>query len=186
MVQGKQQAKELFKVSFRTFEVPISDADMKRFVKLAATRGLAPARILQNFVWDLLDGTYCNGPEDHQNAQAWFEHCNFHNFPRKPLLLSLLDHCYDPKTFLTVWELHQEYLKDPEKFCRELHEVYDPTKPTWNETFLQEMLDEWQPECTPDLELEVQIIKEYLDDLDRHRGRFGAVGSLYESVPDKR
>lgn len=53
----------------------------------AGEYGLTIGELIENFVGDLVDGTYSNGSE-RMYAQQWFERCWFGMFPEPSLLQS--------------------------------------------------------------------------------------------------
>lgn len=56
-----QQQEEIETIRSRTIEVKLSDADVKRISEKAAAHGLTVGELIENFIGDLVCGTYSNG-----------------------------------------------------------------------------------------------------------------------------
>lgn len=48
----------------RTITVNLSDADVKRLAEKSGEGGLTISELLENFIGDLVDGTYSNGSDE--------------------------------------------------------------------------------------------------------------------------
>lgn len=59
-----QQQEEIETIRSRTIEVKLSDADVKRISEKAAAHGLTVGELIENFIGDLVCGTYSNGSEE--------------------------------------------------------------------------------------------------------------------------
>ncbi len=77
MSYGEEAKKEAETVAPRTFTVNLSDADVKRLYKKAAEASLTPEELFENFVGDLVDGTYSNGSDERMCAEEWYNRCWF-------------------------------------------------------------------------------------------------------------
>lgn len=81
-----QQQEEIETIRSRTIEVKLSDADVKRISEKAAAHGLTVGELIENFIGDLVCGTYSNGSDERMYAEQWFERCWFlfliDEFPR--------------------------------------------------------------------------------------------------------
>lgn len=55
-----QQQEEIETIRSRTIEVKLSDADVKRISEKAAAHGLTVGELIENFIGDLVCGTYSN------------------------------------------------------------------------------------------------------------------------------
>lgn len=76
-----QQQEEIETIRSRTIEVKLSDADVKRISEKAAAHGLTVGELIENFIGDLVCGTYSNGSDERMYAEQWFERCWFGMFP---------------------------------------------------------------------------------------------------------
>jgi hypothetical protein len=74
---NKEQEKEIGTIKERTITLKLSDADCERIAKKAGEHGLTVGMLLENFIGDLIDGTYSNGSDERDRAEQWFERCWF-------------------------------------------------------------------------------------------------------------
>ena len=73
----KDQKAEIITIKERAITLKLSDADVERIFKKAGATGLTVPELLQNFIGDLVDGTYSNGSDERDYAQRWFDRCWF-------------------------------------------------------------------------------------------------------------
>lgn len=74
---GEQQKAEVKTIRTRTLELDLSDADVRRISEKAGACGLTVANLIENFIGDLICGTYSNGSDERMYANQWFERCGF-------------------------------------------------------------------------------------------------------------
>ena len=74
----------------RKITVKLSDADCDRLARKCGEHGLTIGELIENFVGDLVGGTYSNGSDERDYADQWFERCWFGMFPEPTLLNHLL------------------------------------------------------------------------------------------------
>lgn len=86
-----QQQEEIETIRSRTIEVKLSDADVKRISEKAAAHGLTVGELIENFIGDLVCGTYSNGSDERMYAEQWFERCWFGMFPDLTFLRYLIE-----------------------------------------------------------------------------------------------
>lgn len=86
-----QQQEEIETIRSRTIEVKLSDADVKRISEKAAAHGLTVGELMENFIGDLVCGTYSNGSDERMYAEQWFERCWFGMFPDLTFLRYLIE-----------------------------------------------------------------------------------------------
>lgn len=72
-----EQDAELKSIKTRTVNLNLSDADADRLFKKAGQAGLTVSELLENFIGDLVDGTYSNGSDERDYAEQWFDRCWF-------------------------------------------------------------------------------------------------------------
>ena len=87
----EEQKKEIDTIKERTFQIRLSDADVKRIFDQAGKVNLSPEELLENFIGDLVDGTYSNGSDERMLAHEWFERCGFNFMPEHTFLKYLID-----------------------------------------------------------------------------------------------
>jgi len=73
----KDNKQEAETVRERIYKIRLSDADVERLAKRALSYNLSPAELLENFIGDLVDGTYTNGSDERMYADQWAERCWF-------------------------------------------------------------------------------------------------------------
>ena len=167
MVYGEQQKKEIETVRERTIKLRLSDADVKRLFDKAGTAGLSVAELLQNFIGDLVCGTYSNGSDERMYADQWFERCWFspHGEPHS-LLQRLLDRD-DVDETIYLWEEMQslkEDLEDEELSLEERTEI--ERQIVWNKERYDDNLgpftdpEEWQKVLAWNVERKQMLMEE--------------------------
>lgn len=116
----QEQEKEIETIKPRTLTLNLSDADVERIKETAASVGLSVGNLLENFIGDLVEGTYSNGSDERYAAQAWFDRCWFGMFPEKSFLRFLITEG-DLEYFLE----HVKYLKSSEAYIQRYQEWID-------------------------------------------------------------
>ena len=91
MSWGEEQQKEIETIRERKITVKLSDADCDRLARKCGEHGLTIGELIENFVGDLVGGTYSNGSDERDYADQWFERCWFGMFPEPTLLNHLLN-----------------------------------------------------------------------------------------------
>lgn len=118
----EKQQKEIETIKERTITVKLSDADCEKLARQCGKHGLTVGELLENFIGDLVGGTYSNGSDERDLADQWFERCWFGMFPEPTLLNHLLEHGYDPENYLdTIDDIEhmKECIKRTEKCIAE-------------------------------------------------------------------
>lgn len=85
------QKEEIETIRERKICLNLSDADVKRLCEKAGGVGLTVSELLENFIGDLVIGTYSNGSDERWLADEWFERCWFGMFPENTFLKYLID-----------------------------------------------------------------------------------------------
>lgn len=110
----------------RKIVVKLSDADIDRICNKAGEAGLSVSELLENFIGDLVGGTYSNGSDERDAALDWYERCWFGMFQEDTLLRYLLcDWYYDPKEFIELLENIEDakgIIENYENNCEEYDE----------------------------------------------------------------
>lgn len=155
----------------RTITLKLSDDDCDRILRKAGSSGLTVAQLLENFIGDLVGGTYYNGSDERMYAEQWFDRCWFGMFPEKTLLRHLLGNGVDIESFISTYEENEEYKAHPENFG-ELMEEYgmEPGDTFWFEDDLKYYLDGWNPEGEPDMNKELETVRAYLNEVKTLKG----------------
>lgn len=72
-----RQEEEVNTIEAREYKLKLSEADVERLAEKALSYGLTASELLENFIGDLVDGTYTNGSDERMYASAWAERCWF-------------------------------------------------------------------------------------------------------------
>lgn len=167
MSYREQQKKEIETVRERTITVKLSDADCERLARKCGEHGLTVGELIENFIGDLVGGTYANGSDEEMYAKQWFDRCWFGSFPEPTLLNHLLYWGYDPECYLdaldnieTARKEKEYFVEHPEEADEEAQYLDDDIK-GWQEE-LKDMRAKWKPEKEPNMESEHEIIKKWI------------------------
>lgn len=166
---GEQQKKEIETIKERNITVKLSDADCSRVAKMCGEHGLTVAELIENFIGDLVGGTYSNGSDERMYAKQWFERCYFGMFPEPTLLNHLLCWGYDPEDYLDTLDNIETAIKEKEYFAEHPEEAdeeaqyIDDDIADWEEE-LKEMREDWKPEKEPNMKEELELIKKWVEE----------------------
>ncbi len=97
------QREEIETIKERNITLKLSDADVKRICEKAGSVSLTLSDLLENFIGDLVDGTYTNGSDERMYANEWFDRCWFGMFPEHTFLSFLIERD-DVEDTLDDWE----------------------------------------------------------------------------------
>lgn len=169
-----EQEKEIQTIRERTITLKLSDADVDRISIRAERHGLTVSQLLENFIGDLVGGTYSNGSDERDFADRWFDRCWFGMFPEYNFLTYVLDNWIDVDDVLDDYERLNDMKED-------LEVEEDPEDIEYFESEIQELEDEFKRmfddylsgvrEGEPDnLETGIKRLKEYRDRLTSFRG----------------
>ena len=175
----KEQQKEIETIRERKITVKLSDADCDRLARKCGEHGLTIGELIENFVGDLVGGTYSNGSDERDYADQWFERCWFGMFPEPTLLNHLLNLGYEPEHYLDMLESVETIKSDIEITKQNIAEPSDEWKDivyhkynddrTSYEADLEEALEElkdmradWKPEKEPNMDEEIELIKKWV------------------------
>lgn len=169
MSYGEQQKKEIETITERTITVKLSDADCERLVELCGGHDLTVGQLIENFIGDLVCGTYSNGSDERDYAEQWFNRCWFGIFPEPTLLNHLLCGGYDPEDYLELLndiETIKEHIKITEKNITEpsdewkniVYHKYNEERTHYVEVPCYNSVEEYRTS-------ERECLEEYQDDL---------------------
>lgn len=91
MSRLEEQQKEIATIRERTLKLKLSDADVRRLAEKAGAYDLTVSELIENFIGDLVCGTYSNGSDERDYAEQWFERCWFSMFPDNTFLKFLIE-----------------------------------------------------------------------------------------------
>lgn len=84
-----EQQKEIETIKPRKYMLKLSDADVERLAKRAGKYNMTASELLENFIGDLVGGTYSNGSDERDYADRWAERCWFSHENDKNLITFL-------------------------------------------------------------------------------------------------
>lgn len=164
MISGEQQEKEIATIKQREILLNLSDADCERVAILCGRHNLTISKLIENFIGDLVGGTYSNGSDEEDCANNWFERCWCGMFSEETLLKHLLDNFYDVGAFLNTIEFLQQAKADiedyricPEKYDKEEMEYIEDDIKYWEEEY-KDYTEEYLREY-PEADMEQEIAK---------------------------
>ena len=169
-----EQEKEIQTIRERTITLKLSDADVERVSIRAERHGLTVSQLLENFIGDLVGGTYSNGSDECDFADRWFDRCWFGMFPEYNFLTYVLENWIDVDDVLGDYERlndMKEDLKleeDPEEiewFKSEIEDLEEQFSDMFED--YRKTVHEGEPD---DLETGIKRLKEYRDRLTSFRG----------------
>ena len=73
MSWGEEQKKEIETIRERKITVKLSDADCDRLARKCGEHGLTIGELIENFVGDLVGGTYSNGSDESGHCSEYEE-----------------------------------------------------------------------------------------------------------------
>lgn len=116
-IMCKNQDEEILSIKERTFSIKLSDADVERLYEKTGKAGLTVSELFENFVGDLVCGTYSNGSDERMYANDWFDRCWFSmGFGDMSFLQWLIEND-SVEDALTAWD----DLQDARNDLKELH-----------------------------------------------------------------
>lgn len=165
-----EQEREIGTIRERKIIVKLSDADCDSLARKCGEYGLTIGQLIENFIGDLVDGTCSNGSDERDCADAWFERCWFGMFPKATLLKHLLECEYAPEAYLNALENletakeQKKYMEDhPSEVDEEEASCIDTDIEEW-EKELEDMRRGWEPEEEPNMDIEIELIKGWIEE----------------------
>lgn len=185
MSWGEEQQKAIETIRERKITVKLSDADCDRLARKCGEHGLTIGELIENFVGDLVGGTYSNGSDERDYADQWFERCWFGMFPEPTLLNHLLNLGYEPEHYLDMLEnvetiksdiVYHKYNDDRTSYecvpCYNSVDEYIASEKEDLESYkadleealeeLKDMIADWKPEKEPNMDEEIELIKKWV------------------------
>ena len=172
MNYNQEQQKEIETIKERTIKLKLSDADCERIAEKAGMHGLTVANLLENFIGDLVDGTYSNGSDERHYAERWFERCWFAAFPKQTLLRHLLEWGHNVEDFIYVYDELKYYEANQEEYQEELAEAKEDGKNMiWCEEEYHDYVDDFiNSHDEVDINKEIEICRKWLNEIKNIKG----------------
>lgn len=160
---NERQQEEIKTIKGRKLTLNLSDADCKKVSALCGAHGITVGKLLENFIGDLVGGTYSNGSDERAFAKQWFERCWFGFMPPVSLsefligqfisvedFFSLIDDIKEGEETLVDWE------NNPDKYDAEEIEFLKTDMEGWKQELgeYKTRFEKVKPEADWDKELE--------------------------------
>lgn len=182
--QVATQEKEIETIKERLISLKLSDADCERIARKAGLGGITVSQLLQNFIGDLVDGTYSNGSDERDMADQWYERCWFSWVNEDSLLHYLLYWDYDVEDFLTVYDEVKNFETNPSEYSEEVEELQEGEN-LWFQEEYQDYIDKYLEKNKEnkkfELEKEIELCRKWLKDLEKLKGNYHD-DKYYESL----
>lgn len=165
-----EQEKEIKTIKERSITIKLSDADCERISIKSGKHGLTVGELLENFIGDLVSGTYSNGSDERERANSWFERCWFSWMNEDTLIHYLLDWGHDVDDFLTTYDELKYFEANPQEFADEVSDLEDGEK-LWFDEEYHNYVDEYlEKHKDVELEKEIELCRKWLKELQELKG----------------
>lgn len=128
----QERDREISTIKPREYKLNLSDADIERLAVKALRYGISATELLENFIGDLVDGTYSNGSDERMYASEWANRCFFAmDGPEKNLTTFLFCEDYEGGGSFNYEYLEEvlERIEDAKKSIRDSEsEISNPTE----------------------------------------------------------
>jgi len=162
---------EIATISERNLKLNLSDADIKRISDTAGRVGLTVTELLQNFIGDLVHGTYTNGSDERMYANQWFDRCWFSMdfiYENSTFLRFLLGYNgYDIGDAIANWKDINEYKNSDDEDEREIYAESQESLTEIFTDFLNQLADMHQK---PTLEEAMTEVIKWHDEYQQLKG----------------
>lgn len=165
-----EKQREIETIKPREYSLKLSDADVMRIAKIAGAYDMTVSELLENFIGDLVNGTYTNGSDERMYARNWVERCWFSYAPDKSLVKYL---CDDKREFefSDLWDA-LERIEDAREDIRSAEENIAEPGEKWKEIYHhkynEDKTEAWIPAYNSVEEYiasETEVLKSYEEDL---------------------
>lgn len=185
-----EKQREVETIKPREYSLKLSDADVIRIAKTAGAYDLTVSELLQNFIGDLVNGTYTNGSDERMYAQQWAERCWFSHDQDKSLVKYL---CCDggEYEFSDLWDAleriedAQEDIRSTEKNIAEPGEKW---KEIYHHKYNEDKTEAWIPAYNSVEEYigsETEVLKSYEEDLKESLKTLEDIKHSFQSYMDE-
>lgn len=106
---SERQEAEIKTIKERSLTLKLSDADVERLFIKAGGAGLTVSELLENFIGDLVDGTYSNGSDERDIVEQWFDRCKCNWSGVKITFLQRLISTNAVDEVVDCWNVVQDY-----------------------------------------------------------------------------
>lgn len=159
-----EQQKEIQSIKPREYRLKLSDADVERIAMKAGRYGLTVPELLENFIGDLVCGTYTNGSDERMYAQQWSNRCWFSHAPEKSLVQYFCDSLeYDFSDLFRVLRQIEGSKEDIEDSKKRIENPGEEWKTICTHVYREDGTEEWR-NCYKSVEEYITSEKEYLEE----------------------
>ena len=185
-----EHEKEIETIKPREYSLKLSDADVLRIAKTAGAYDMTVSKLLENFIGDLVNGTYTNGSDERLCAKQWAERCWFSNDPDKSLVKYL---CCDggEYEFSDLWDA-LERIEDAREDIRSAEENIAEPGEKWKEIYHhkynEDKTEAWIPAYNSVEEYiasETEVLKSYEEDLKESLKTLEDIENSFKSYMDE-
>lgn len=171
--KDQNQEKEIETIKERTITLKLSDADCKRIANKVGKHGITIGQLFENFIGDLVFGTYSNGSDERYMAEQWFQRCWFGMFPEETLLRYLLENCINVEDFLCIYDELKYYQANTEEYVEEIKEAKENGEEMLDfEQEYHDHIDEFIDNHKDiDIEKEIELCRKWLADFQNLKGK---------------
>ena len=186
-----EQEEEIKSIKSRKYNINLSDADVERLAAKALSYGLTAGELLENFIGDLVHGTYSNGSDERMYASAWAERCWFAMEPsEKNLTMFFFD---DVLAFKSSYS-YDDFINIMERIDDAKKNIYVSNKEIFNPEEDWAELVHWNSEkqeyvqsyATVDeyIENEKECLRSYKEELEEAEQELQELKDAFDSYMD--
>lgn len=185
-----EQQKEIETIKPRAYSLKLSDADVKRVAKVAGAYDMTVAELLENFIGDLVDGTYTNGSDERMYAQQWAERCWFSYDPDKSLVKYLCDRWeYEFSDLWDALERIEDAREDIRSAEKNIAEPGEKWKEIYHHKYNEDRTEAWIPAYNSVEEYivsETEVLKSYEEELEKSLETLEDIKNSFESYMEEK
>lgn len=166
----EERNQEIATIKERKMILFLSDADCQRIAEKAGRAGMTVGELLENFIGDLVCGTYTNGSDERDCANQWFERCYFGMFPDETLLKHLLDYGEDVREFLDAVAEMERFTAHPEAFKSDIEDLCEGENLWFQDVYedtIENFKKHWESTDEIDVEKEIEICRKWYADFQK-------------------
>lgn len=164
---SEMQREEIETIKERSIKINLSDADCVRLAEKCISLDMTISDLLQNFIGDLVDGTYSNGSNERTRANEWVEMCWFSHMENETLLKELYE-TYSiewVECFVSMYDEYNNYIANQSDYQDELDNLEQGEKLECVLDYEEHIKDLLEKYTDKDEQIELcrKFISEYID-----------------------
>ena len=186
----RDRIKEAETMSRRVYQLNLSDEDVKRVAKVAGVYDMNVAELLENFIGDLVDGTYTNGSDERMYVRQWAERCWFSYDPDKSLVKYLCDGWeYEFSDLWDALERIEDAQEDIRSIEKDIAEPGEKWKEIYHHRYNEDKKESWIPAYNSVEEYiasETEVLKSYEEDLEESLEALEDIKNSFKSYMEEK